>query len=131
MGHYAVIEEDNSVSTVITFDGEDGVESEAELSKDFGKKVLRTSYNTRGNKHTNPAKTPFRGNFASGCNYDPVNDVFIPRKPYESWVLNSTTYLWEAPVPHGDPEYGMWYWSEIGEVPFKQGWNLIEHKPTE
>jgi hypothetical protein len=59
---------------------------------------LQTSYNTYGNKH--PENKPFRGNYAGiGYIYDSVNDVFYAPKPYESWTLNQSTWLWEAPTP--------------------------------
>ena len=60
---------------------------------------LQTSYNTHGNQHKNGG-TPLRGNYAGiGYIYDHVNDVFYPSKPYESWVLNNSTWIWEAPTP--------------------------------
>jgi hypothetical protein len=60
---------------------------------------IKTSYNTIHNKHL-AGGTPFRGNYASiGGKYDPVRDVFVIKKPYPSWVLNETTYTWEAPIP--------------------------------
>lgn len=34
-----------------------------------------------------------------GDTYDDVNDVFITQSPFASWVLNPTTFLWEAPTP--------------------------------
>ena len=46
-----------------------------------------------------------------GCYYDPTRDAFIPKKPYESWILNEDTCLWESPVPY--PEGGLIYnWNE-------------------
>jgi hypothetical protein len=30
--------------------------------------------------------------------YDEDRDAFIPKKPYNSWILNEDTCLWEAPV---------------------------------
>ena len=42
-----------------------------------------------------------RKNFASiGFNYDGIG--FYPPQPYNSWALNSNTYLWEAPVAYPD-----------------------------
>ena len=59
---------------------------------------LQTSYNTRGNQHTNGG-TPLRGNYAGiGYTYDQANDVFYAPQPYASWVLNNTSWTWEAPV---------------------------------
>ena len=34
--------------------------------------------------------------------YDETLDAFISPKPFESWVLNSTTTEWEAPI--AEPE---------------------------
>jgi hypothetical protein len=72
---------------------------------------LQTSYNTYGNAHK-LGGTPLRGNFAGiGYTYDATNDVFIPPKPFASWVLSHETYLWSAPTPM--PSDGKFYrWDE-------------------
>jgi hypothetical protein len=58
----------------------------------------QTSYNTIGGVHNN-GKTPFRKNHAGiGYTYDETRNAFIPPKPYNSWLLNEDTCLWEAPV---------------------------------
>ena len=60
---------------------------------------LQTSYNTQGNQH--PEGRPLRGNYAGiGYNYDATNDVFYAPQPFQSWILNNTTWLWEAPVAY-------------------------------
>jgi hypothetical protein len=67
---------------------------------------LQTSYNTRGNQH--PEGRPLRGNYAGiGYIYDSVNDVFYAPQPFPSWILNNTTWTWEAPVamPTDDKKY--------------------------
>ena len=71
---------------------------------------LQTSYNTHGNQH--PEGRPLRGNYAGiGYTYDATNDVFIAPKPFNSWVLNEDTWLWEAPTPM--PDDGKLYnWDE-------------------
>jgi hypothetical protein len=62
---------------------------------------LQTSYNTHGNQH--PEGRPLRGNYAGvGYTYDATNDVFIAPKPFNSWVINEDTWLWEAPVAMPD-----------------------------
>jgi len=59
----------------------------------------QTSFNTVGGIHKTGG-TPLRKNFAGiGMTYDEDRDAFIPKKPYNSWVLNETTCLWEAPIP--------------------------------
>jgi hypothetical protein len=71
---------------------------------------IQTSYNTRGGQH--PEGRPLRKNFAGiGYTYDRVRDAFIPPQPYDSWLLNEDTCLWEAPVAM--PEDGQIYdWDE-------------------
>ena len=62
---------------------------------------IQTSYNTKGNQH--PEGRPLRGNYAGiGFVYDQANDVFYEPKPYPSWTLNKTTWLWESPISYPD-----------------------------
>jgi hypothetical protein len=59
----------------------------------------QTSYNTHGGVHNNGG-IPFRKNHAGiGYQYDSQRDAFIPPKPFNSWVLNESTCLWESPIP--------------------------------
>jgi len=72
----------------------------------------QTSYNTYGNVHYGPDGQPdggvaLRANYASlGFTLDTtvvqngVIGVFYAPQPYPSWVLNTQTYLWQAPVPY-------------------------------
>jgi hypothetical protein len=79
----------------------------------------QTSYNTNGGIHINGG-TPFRKNHASiGFTYDSQRDAFIPPKPFNSWVLNEQTCLWEAPIayPQDDNRYT---WNEL-----TLSWNLV------
>ena len=63
---------------------------------------FQTSYHTKGGIHTQGG-TPIRYNFAAiGYNYDVEADAFYPPKPFASWTLNTTTYLWNAPVTKPD-----------------------------
>ena len=102
MAHYALLDENNIVVSVITGrnEGELGIDWEEYYKNYLGAyKCLRTSYNTSGNKHRNGG-VPFRGNYAgTGFKYDPEKDVFIPPQPYPSWILNQNTFMWEPPVP--------------------------------
>jgi len=71
----------------------------------------QSSYNTNGGVHSNGG-TPFRKNHAGiGYTYDSNRDAFIPPKPYNSWVLNETTCLWNSPIAY--PNDGQFYkWNE-------------------
>ena len=79
----------------------------------------QTSYNTFGGVHNNGG-TPFRKNLAGiGYTYDEDRDAFIPKKPYNSWILNEQTCLWESSIPM--PSDGQRYqWNE--QI---QNWELI------
>jgi hypothetical protein len=81
---------------------------------------IQTSYNTFGNQHT-LGGTPLRGNFAGiGHTYDRINDVFYAPKPFPSWVLNESTWSWEAPVAY--PDDGARYtWNES-----TTSWDLVD-----
>jgi hypothetical protein len=83
-------------------------------------KWVQTSYNTHGGVHT-LGGTPFRKNYAGiGYSYDRIRDAFIPPKPFESWILNEDTCLWDTPTPM--PDDGQRYtWNE--EI---SNWDLIE-----
>jgi hypothetical protein len=80
----------------------------------------QTSYNTLGGVH-NLGGTPFRKNYAGfGYKYDQTRDAFIPPKRFQSWTLNETSCLWEAPVAY--PTDGQSYdWNETNQT-----WDLIE-----
>ena len=81
---------------------------------------IKTSYNTRGGIHYQPnSNTPsndqskaLRKNYAGiGYQYDKTRDAFIPKKPFNSWILNEDTCLWEAPIAY--PTDGQRYhWNE-------------------
>lgn len=116
MAHYAFLDANNIVINVIVGknEGEDGIDWE----EFYGAK--RTSYNTLGGIHYNletgqPSEDQskaFRKNYAGiGYSYDPVRDAFIPPKPYDSWILNEDSCLWEAPVPY-PTDGNEYYWNE-------------------
>jgi len=121
MAHYAKVV-DGIVTKVIV--------AEADFFNSFvddsAGQWIQTSYNTRGGVHYgqdgNPDDgTALRKNYAGiGFSYDADKDAFIPPKPYESWALNESTCLWEAPVEL--PDDGQQYiWNE-GTT----NWTLVE-----
>jgi hypothetical protein len=119
MAHFALLDE-NSIVTFVTVGRDEDDGKEAELSARTGQVYKQTSYNTRGGVYYLPnSNTPgpdqskaFRKNYAGiGYTYDEIIDGFIPPKPYPSWLLNTTTGLWDAPVPY--PADGKMYeWDE-------------------
>ena len=116
MAHFAKLDENNIVVFVtVGRDEDNGLE--AELSARTGDVYKQTSYNTHGGVHS-LGGTPFRKNYAGlGYTYDADRDAFIPPKPYNSWVLDENTCLWNSPVAmpsdagQGDPPK-MYTWNE-------------------
>ena len=121
MAHYAFLDDNNIVTEVIVGKDEgDGTDWEVEYGNFRGQTCKRTSYNTYGNAHSDSG-TPFRGNYAGiGYTYDETNDVFYAPKPYNSWVLDETKWLWKAPVDY--PSDGKDYtWNEE-----TTSWDLVD-----
>jgi hypothetical protein len=129
MASFAKIGLNNKVIEVLSVVNEvlhdaNGIEQES-IGIDFLTKLtgyplwVQTSYNTHGGVHDNGG-TPLRKNHAGiGYTYDETRDAFIPKKPYNSWILNEQTCLWESPIPM--PSDGQRYkWNE--QI---QNWELI------
>jgi len=121
MASFAKIGLNNKVIEVVSVNNEvlkdsNGVERE-ELGIQFLNELYKwpiwkqTSYNTKGGNHLENG-TPFRKNHAGiGYTYDEDRDAFISKKPYNSWILNEQTCLWESPVAR--PTDGQRYqWNE-------------------
>ena len=113
-----------SVNNEVLHDA-NGVEQES-IGIDFLTKLTgwaiwkQTSYNTIGGVNNNGG-TPLRKNFAGiGYTYDEDRDAFIPKKPFNSWILNEDTCLWNAPVakPQDDNKYT---WNESTLT-----WDIVE-----
>jgi len=114
MAHFAQINENNIVVQVITTGNEYELTGEELYTNMTGKVWKRTSYNTHGGIHSGGG-TPFRKNYAGiGYTYDEVRDAFIPPKPFDSWVLNEFTCLWESPIPY-PTDGNIYVWSEINK----------------
>ena len=126
MAHYAFLDSNNIVVEVIV--GKDETDTSENWEDHYSQirnlTCKRTSYNTHGGEHLNGG-TPFRKNYAGiGYKYDSVKDAFIPPKPFDSWILNETTCLWESPVEY--PIDGNCYiWDEEG-----QQWSAISLPPN-
>jgi hypothetical protein len=121
MAYFAQIDDNNIVIQVIRVNdsdcqNSDGFEDE-NVGIDFCKSLIgqetnwkQTSYNAKIRKH-------YAG---IGYIYDEENDVFYAPQPYASWILNETTFIWEAPiaVPTDNKIYE---WNEANEE-----WDEVE-----
>jgi len=73
---------------------------------------VQTSYNTYAGEHK-LGGTPMRKNYAGiGYTYDSVRDAFIPPKPFNSWVLDEDTCVYQAPISMPVVEGKMYTWDE-------------------
>ena len=110
MAHFAKLGANNKVIAVhVVNDSDclnaDGVEDE-EVGRQFLERIhnwplwKKTSYNTAQNTHKSGDNSKaVRGNYAGiGMTYDEDNDIFISKKPYVSWVLNTSEARWESPI---------------------------------
>ena len=109
MAHFAELDENNIVLRVTTVANEvlldeNNIEQESlglKHLEHLGGRWVQTSYNAN-----------FRKNYADiGSLYDPINDAFIPNKPFNSWILDEETYRWKAPVEKPDQD-SMYFWDE-------------------
>jgi hypothetical protein len=92
MAHFAKVE--NGFVTQVIVAEQSDIDSLPDASS-----WVQTSYNTFRNQHK-LGGTPLRGNYAGiGYKYDATNDVFYEKQPYPSYVLNETTWSWDAPIP--------------------------------
>jgi hypothetical protein len=112
MAHFAKLGANGKVIAVLTMDNDkmlnaDGVEDERvgqewlQTHNNWPAEMwIQTSYNTSGNKHkSGDDSKAFRGNYAGiGSIWDEENQIFWHRKPYPSWVKNTTTAEWDSPI---------------------------------
>ena len=102
MSYFAKVEDNGLVVEVFRGDSSLNDEQAHQWFVDtFGGTWIQTSYTGA-----------IRYNFAGiGYAYDSVADAFIAPKPYPSWLLDTSTYQWVAPVPY--PNDGHLYeWDE-------------------
>jgi hypothetical protein len=112
MSHFAKVE--NGIVTDIIVAEQDFIDVNFPTAKD---QWIQTSYNTKGNVHYGPdgqpdGGVPLRANYAFiGGHYDAENDVFYGPQNFPSFVLNTSTWLWEPPIAY--PTDGKTYqWDE-------------------
>ena len=135
MAHFAKISDTSKVLSVLTLNNKDMLNADGVEDEIVGQQYLerhnnwpaerwiQTSYNTFGGQHKND-ETPLRGNYAGiGYTWDEDNNIFYTKKPYASWVLNTTTASWHSPVGDApddltDEEKAArieYVWNEVGQ----------------
>ena len=150
MAHFAKINLNNIVERVEVVNNnviiENGLESEQKginfLKSLYGQDTnwKQTSYNTKAgiyyiqdengisSKSQDQSKA-FRYNYAGiGHTWDEDLNVFIPPKPFESWILDTETYTWKSSIDMPS-DHNKYEWDEIAyetdiNNPKTAGWIL-------
>jgi len=115
MAHFAKLGVGNIVEQVIV------VSNDIAITEQAGVDFINKLYNTRDVWKQTSYNNNIRKNFAGiGYQYDQQRDAFIPPKPFNSWILNEDTCLWNAPVamPINDNKYK---WNEQ-----TLSWDIVE-----
>ena len=112
MAHFAKINSEKKVLAVHVLNNSDMLDGDGVEDETVGQQYLerhnnwpaqmwiQTSYNTRGGTHNSGDNSKaLRGNYASvGYTWDEDNNIFYTKKPYASWVLNTTDAQWHSPI---------------------------------
>ena len=158
MAHFAKLGANGKVIQVLTLDNKDMLNADGVEDESVGQQYLethnnwpaqmwiQTSYNTQSNKHytqneeniqveSEDQSKAFRGNYAGiGFEWDEDNQIFWPKKPYPSWVKNTSTANWDSPIgdapeltaeqiSQNEANTNFWHyvWNESG-----QSWDLTD-----
>ena len=112
MAHFAKLGANGKVIQVLTLDNKDMKNADGVEDESVGQQYLeqhnnwpaqmwiQTSYNTAGNTHNSGDNSKaFRGNYAGiGYTWDEDDQIFWPKKPFASWVKDTTTASWKSPI---------------------------------
>ena len=148
MAHFAKIGMNGKVIGVLTMGNKDMLNADGVEDESVGQQYLethnnwpaqmwiQTSYNTSGNTHNSGDNSKaFRGNYAGiGYTWDEDDQIFWPKKPYASWVKDTTTASWKSPIgdapaltaeqqAQNDAQTHLWgyNWNEGGQT-----WDLTD-----
>ena len=112
MGHFVKLDDQNVVIDVIVVNNETLNNLPFPDSEPVGVSFLTNWSDGYTNWKQTSYNANFRKNYAGiGYTYDPVLDAFIAPKPFPSWLLNTETCQWQAPIPY--PTDGKkYYWNE-------------------
>ena len=150
MAHFAKIGMKGKVIAVLTCGNGDMLNADGVEDESVGQQYLethnnwpaqmwiQTSYNTSANTHKSGDNSKaFRGNYAGiGYTWDEDDQIFWPKKPYASWVKNTTTASWDSPIgdapaltaeQESQNTAGTHMWSYVWNEA-NQTWDLTDHK---
>ena len=139
MAHFAELNENNEVLRVIVVDNNDTSNSDGEEVEQIGISFLKGLFGNDTNWKQTSYNNNFRFRYAGiGYSYDETLNAFVPPKPYNSWIINSTTADWEAPIAQPeltqeqeDSGY-LYYWDETAyQQDNTTGWILTQSSQPE
>lgn len=113
MAHFAQLDKDNKVINVVVVANADTCNKEGFEVEEIGQQFLKNMYGEYTRWVQTSYNSKFRKNYAGlDYTYDEKLDAFIPPKPYESWVLDTDSYKYVAPVPEPKKEGKIYFWNE-------------------
>jgi hypothetical protein len=118
MAHFAKLGTGNIIEQVIV------VSNDIATTEQAGIDFINKLYNTRDVWKQTSYNRNFRKNYAGiGYTYDATRDAFIAPKPFNSWILNEDTCIWEAPVAYPET-YTLNLQNEFGiDIKDRYKWN--------
>lgn len=120
MAHWAKIDENGIVESVIVTSNNDADEGESWIAENLDGTWVKTSYNTIKGKHIF-GEEPLRKNFAQpGFSYDSEIDAFIPPKTdaEADFVFDDKMAIWVPPIPApADADVIVKYGPEVDVLP--------------
>ncbi len=121
MAHFVRLDSNNVVVETIVVPDEAVTDKNGQENEQLGIQWLKRLRGGQGVWRKTSYNNSERRTFAGiGYKYDTVNNVFIPPKPFESFVWNSSLEQWEPPVamPEDSKTY---HWDE-----FNKNWKQVE-----
>jgi hypothetical protein len=112
MAHFVKIGTGNIVEKIIVVENSVITDNSGIEQENLGVDFINKLFNTQDIWKQTSYNRNFRKNYAGvGYTYDKIRDAFIPPKPFDSWVLNEQTCLWESPIPLPQ-DTNMYLWNE-------------------
>lgn len=104
MAHFAELDNNNIVLQVVVIANKDIVDDNGIEKEEKGIAFCKSLYG----ENTRWVQTSYNGNIrgqycGTGWFYDEVENVFIPPKPFASWLRDGLD--WKAPVPRPEGKY--------------------------
>lgn len=112
MAHFAELDQNNIVIRVIIVNNEVITDENNEEQESLGINFCKSIFGENTNWKQTSYNSSFRGNYAGkGYIYSEDLDAFYAPQPYNSWNLNTESFIWESPIPYPTDEK-LYVWDE-------------------